>query len=143
MENFFKNRRFALALLPFIGLGLASKVGAADKKDAKGSLNATNVEIMGVVVPMARGKKLVNYCFMSLNVRCVDEPSATLVRLNSFLLKDAIVKATSKWPYQVGNPPNSFDAAGFARALMPVISGVIPGTKINSVEVISPQLMRR
>ncbi len=143
MENLFKNRRFALSLLPIIGLAFANKATAENKKESKGGLNATNVEISGIVVPMARGKKLVNYCFMAINVHCADEPSATLVRLNSFLLKDAIIRATSKWPYQVGNPPNSFDAVGFAHALMPVISGVIPGTKINGVDVLSPQLMRR
>lgn len=143
MEQIIKNRRLAISLLSLLGISIATGAKASTKPDSKGGLQATNVEITGIVVPMARGKKLVNYCFMAINVHCVDEPSATLVRLNSFLIKDAIVKATSKWPYQVGNPPNSFDAAGFGRAVFGVINGVIPGTKISAVEVLDPQLMRK
>lgn len=116
---------------------------AEDKKKEGAMSNPLTVEVQGVVVPVANGRRLVNYAFMTLIIYAADDKSANLIRNNQFLVKDAIVRATSKAPVPVANPSNSFNGPVFGKTMIPVIMGSIAGTRVVRIDVVNAQMMRR
>ncbi|MBN8647848.1 MAG: hypothetical protein J0L55_07820 [Caulobacterales bacterium] len=132
------------ALLISISAPLFSNDAFASSKPKEGTMsNPLTVEIPGIVVPIVNGKRLVNYCFMTIVVHGADDKSATNIRNNQFLVKDAISRATSKSPIPVLPQASIFDANTFVRTVMPAIAQAFPGTRINKIEVQNAQMMKR
>ncbi|KAF0186427.1 MAG: hypothetical protein FD163_1095 [Hyphomonadaceae bacterium] len=135
------------AILAFVGLSLVSILGpnvaqaSAPKKEGA-MANPLSVEITGIVVPVARNRRLVNYAFMSIMVYTADDRSANLVRANMFLVKDAIVRATSRAPIVEDRSAAGFDVMAFARQLYPVVQSSIVGARITRIEIRDPEMMR-
>lgn len=131
------------ALLVSISAPLFSNDAFASEKPKEGTMsNPLTVEIPGIVVPIVNGKRLVNYCFMTIIVHGADDKSATNIRNNQFLVKDAISRATSKSPIPVLPQASIFDANTFVRTVMPAIAQAFPGTRINKIEVQNAQMMK-
>ncbi len=116
---------------------------AAEKKGEGALSNPLSVEVQGIVVPIVNGKRLVNYAFMTIVIYVADDKSANLIRSNQFLVKDAIIRATSKSPIPVANPSSSFNGAAFGKSMIGVIMGAIQGVRVTKIEVLDPQMMRR
>lgn len=129
---------FASAFMP----PSISNASGGENKDGV-MANPLSVEISGVVVPVARDRRLVNYCFMTLIVHAADDRSANLIRTNVFLVKDAIVRGTARFPIQAGNPSNTFNVQAFSRALLPIVQSSVNGARITFVEIKTPEMMRR
>jgi hypothetical protein len=147
-NNITRHQRWKLfAILAFVGLSLVSVLGpnstqaAAPKKEGA-MANPLSVEITGIVVPVTRNRRLVNYAFMSVMIYTSDDRSANLVRTNMFLVKDAIGRATSRAPIVEDRSAARFDVMGFARQIYPVVQSAIPGIRVTRVEVKSPEMMR-
>jgi|GEM_PF-2585905 hypothetical protein len=118
-----------------------SLYAAAPKKEGA-MANPLSVEITGVVVPVSNGRRLVNYAFMNITVYAADDRSANLIRANSFLIKDSIVRATSRAPILQDRSNPRFDVMAFARQLHPIVQSSIPGIRVTRIEVVNPEMMR-
>jgi hypothetical protein len=105
--------------------------------------NPLTVEIPGIVVPIAKGKRLVNYCFMVIVIHSADDRSATILRANQFVVKDAITRATNKNPIQVLPQAASFNVNEFRQRVIPAITAAFNGVRINNIEVLTPQMRNR
>ena len=116
---------------------------AAEKKGEGSMANPLSVEVQGIVVPIVNGRRLVNYAFMTIVIYVTDDKSANLVRNNQFIVKDAIIRATSKSPIPVANPSSSFNGPAFGKSMIGVIMASLPGVRITKIDIIDPQMMRR
>lgn len=146
MKNKTSHWRF-FAILAFCALAFGSALSTAPAQASapkkEGAMaNPLSVEVTGIVVPVARNRRLVNYAFMSVMIYTADDRSANLVRANMFLIKDAIVRATSRAPITQDNSAARFDTTAFARQIYPVIQSSIPGIRVSRVEIKSPEMMR-
>ncbi len=141
-----KFTKFTTILFAFIAAlssPLFSNNAFASEKPKEGTMsNPLTVEIPGIVVPIVNGRRLVNYCFMTIIVHGADDKSATNIRNNQFLVKDAISRATSKNPIPVLPQASIFDANTFVKTIFPAISQAFPGTRINKIEVQNAQMMK-
>lgn len=136
--------KILISLLLLITLPFAPMTAHASAKPKEGAMsNPLSVEIPGIVVPIVNGKRLVNYCFMTIVVHGADDRSASALRANQFLVKDAISRATSKNPIPVLPQASLFDSQSFARNMMPVVAGAVGGVRITKIEVVTPQMMKR
>lgn len=141
--KFTKFTTILFALIASLSSPLFSNSAYASSKPKEGTMsNPLTVEIPGIVVPIVNGKRLVNYCFMTIVVHGADDKSATNIRNNQFLVKDAISRATSKNPIPVLPQASIFDANTFVKTILPAISQAFPGTRINKIEVQNAQMMK-
>lgn len=144
MTNAFNKRQLLknLAFGAIIG-AIPNLAHAASAKGNSDTANSLNVEVAGVVVPIASGRRLVNYCFMRLIVTAADFKSAEIMRSNTGLVKDAISRATAIRPVPMQNPPNYFNKGAFVQQIFPVVANALIGVKIKKITVIDPQLMNK
>ncbi len=146
-NNISKNRLFFLVLNCFLGFCFASidvsrlEAAAAPKKEEKsGGAQTSQVEIPGIVIPVANGKRLVNYSFLTIVVHAQDARAADIVRNNTFLVKDAIVRGGSRSPISV-SANNYIDKNAVALWLKGIIQGAFNGVIVTRIEVKSLDLM--
>jgi hypothetical protein len=138
------SKRGFLALASFVALGgMLPTVTLAEEKKEGAMSNPLTVEIPGVVVPVANGRRLANYVFMTIVVTAADDRSANIIRANMMLVKDAIVRDASKNPIPLRQPANYFDKADFCRKILPVVGGALIGVKVTRIDVLDAQFMRR
>ena len=133
----------ALAIFASVFAPAFSNNAFASEKPKEGTMsNPLTVEVPGIVVPIVNGKRLVNYCFMTIVVHGADDKSATNIRNNQFLVKDAISRATSKNPIPVLPQASIFDANTFVKIIYPALLQAFPGTRITKIEVQNAQMMK-
>lgn len=134
----------ALSLLSIIPQNALASAKKEEKKEGGGVMaNPLSVEIPGVVVPISSGRRLVNYAFMTLVVYAADDKSANIIRGNAFLVKDAIIRSTSRNPIPVMRPYNQFNIAYFTKTVTPVVGSCLIGVKVNKIVVENPEMLRR
>jgi hypothetical protein len=120
----------------------ASPAAAAEEKSDGPEVNPLQVDIAGIVVPVANAGNLVNYLFTSIRVVCANDSSAVQVRNTQFLAKDLIVRAAGRRPVPVGQQANAYNAAEACAMMKAAIEGGFRGVSITSVALRDPQLMR-
>ena len=111
------------------------------KKDEKSSAQVSQVEIPAIVIPVAQVKRLVNYAFLTIIVHTSNGNGADLVRSNTFLVKDAVVRGSARTPISMG-ANNAIDKVALAIWLKSTIQAALNGVVITRVEIKSLDLMR-
>ena len=137
-----KRNFITLSAIAALGSMLPSVTFAEEKKEGVMS-NPLTVEIPGVVVPIANGRRLANYVFLTIVVTSADDRGANILRNNMMLVKDAIVREASRSPIPLRNPSNYFDKADFSRKFLPVVGGALIGVKVTRIDVLDVQFMKR
>ncbi len=136
-----KRSFMAFSAIAAFGSMLPSLTFAEEKEGVMS--NPLTVEIPGVVVPIANGRRLANYVFMTIVVTSADDRGANVLRSNMMLVKDAIVREASKNPVPLRSPSNYFDKADFCRKFLPVVGGALIGVKVTRIDVLDAQFMKR
>ncbi len=132
-----RNALLALVAASFIPAALAAEEGK--KEDAADPLL---VELTNLVLPVARNGQLMNYMFVVVKVQALDLASATFVREQHFIVRDAITRAASRNPVVPGASARTYDAASVNRMLMAAVVQSKPGLRIARVYVFSAAFMR-
>jgi hypothetical protein len=115
-------------------------VEAAEEKKTTG--DTLDVELPGIIIPIAHGRMLRDYLFLTLSVRAGDFATSEHLRQKHFLVRDSIVRALSTRPVQAGPRPGTYDQA----TLIPMLSAAIarsgPRLRIASVRIKDARFMR-
>jgi hypothetical protein len=121
---------------------LPSSGFAAEKEKEKATGNPLSVEVPGLVMPVARGDNLTNYLFAVVRVEVGDSGSADFLRQKPFLVRDAVVKISSKSPVIAGAERGGYDTASLVRIVDRAIKAIRPGIVIRRIDVERGAMMR-
>ena len=137
-------RRFARSAVALAaasaGVLAAPARAAEDKKASPG--DTLNVDMPGVIVPVAADGALRDYLFLTLEFRAGDFATAEFLRQRAFLVRDAIVRATSRAPAAAGPTRNSYDQPALLRTIAAAAASTGPRLRINAVRVAQAGFMR-
>jgi hypothetical protein len=138
------SRRDALrAGLSFMVLPLTLVANPSHAQEKLEAADRSNLEMGYVVMPVARDGMLVNYIFITFNVRMQDVAAADFVREQHFLVRDALTKMTSRNPIPAGKGPNTYDAGAVSRSIAAAITSIKPGLRVLKVQITRVEFMRR
>lgn len=129
-----RNVLSALALAP-----LPALAAGGEKKDTGDTLN---VELPNIILPVARGGVLMNYVFLTLEIRAGDFATSEFLRQRHFIVRDAVLKAASASPVAPGATRNSVDEASLIPFLTGIISRSGPRLRIASLRIKRAEYMR-
>lgn len=137
-------RRFAgsaVALAAASTCIVAGSAAAAEEKKSNPT-DTLNVDMPGVIVPVAANGALRDYLFLTLEFRAADFATAEFLRQRAFLVRDAIVRATSRTPAAAGAARNSYDQPALLRTIAAATATAGPRLRVASVRVIQAGFMR-
>jgi hypothetical protein len=134
-------RRAFATVLPLACIVPPSTLRAAEEKKANVG-DTLNVELPGIILPVAQGRVLRDYLFLTLVVRAGDFPTSEFLRQRHFIVRDALVRGVSVAPIQAGARPGTYDQPGMLAQLTAIIARSGPRLRIVSVTVKDAQFMR-
>lgn len=147
-NTYLSKSRFTLLAIIMAALAINTQIFAfahassePKKEEKAGAAQSNKVEIPGVVIPVANGQRLVNYAFLTIIVHTSDARGSDLVRNNTFLVKDAVVRGAARSPISVG-ANNFIDNNAVALWLRGIVQGALNGVVVTRVEIKSLDLMR-
>lgn len=126
-----------------IASSFMNTISYASAKPKTENVDPLKVEIMGIVVPVSNGRRLVNYAFFSLTIYAKDSASANNLRLNPFLVKDKIVKDFAKAPISYSGNGLAVDVKAMTVRIKPLIEASMPNAKVGRLMLSNPEFMKR
>jgi hypothetical protein len=135
-------RSYLIALAAFVAPSALYAAKPAGKSAAKTG-DPLTVELSTIPLPIIRQGVLSNYVLGTIKIELSDTPSTLLLREQSYLLRDAIVRIGSRSPIPAGPTPDSFDRVAVTRLVLEAIKAVRPEARVKRVTVEGAAFMRK
>jgi hypothetical protein len=139
-------RRAALAavLLAVAGPAFAS---SAKKKEGKegggeGPPPEAIVKMQPFAAPIVENGKLINYIFLNLSLKMAEGVPITVMEGQEPILRDAVVRAAYKTPFNKADSYNEVDAARLKAVVLSQAVALVGKGKVASVEI-TKQIARK
>ena len=140
-------RRTALAalLMAVASPALANSKKKEEKKgegEGEGPPPEAIVKMQSFAAPIVENGKLVNYIFLNLSLKMAEGVPVTIMEGQEPILRDAIVRAAHKTPFNKADSYNEVDAAKLKAVVLSQIATQIGKGKVASVEI-TKQIARK
>lgn len=132
-------RLFALLIILTAPIAVLSPYAVAAPAEDSGGESTSNrtLELSGLVVPVERDGKLINYLFVNARVIIEDGFDHWEVREAAHVYRDRILKEVHRNPVGAADSPMKVDLAKFDAAVRKVFGDLLDEKAVKSVEVLS------
>ena len=124
-----------------VSAALSAGVLPARAEDAP--TGGQSLSMPGVGLPVITGGRLRNYIFVSLRLHLGGSATPETMRAKEAFLRDALVRAGHRTPFNVADDWTRIDAAALSASLMRSAAAIAGRGSVTRVEVVSQAPRRR
>jgi hypothetical protein len=139
-------RRAALAavLLAVASPAFASSAKKKEGKEGEGESPAPDpiVKMQPFAAPIVENGKLINYIFLNLSLKMAEGVPITVMDGQEPILRDAVIRAAYKTPFNKADSYNEVDAARLKAVVLSQAVALVGKGKVASVEI-TKQIARK
>lgn len=111
-------------------------------KEGEGSAPDPVVKMLPFAAPIVENGKLINYVFLNLSLKMAAGVPVTEMEGQEPILRDAIVRAAHRTPFNKSDSYNEVDAAKLSTVVLSQVASQIGKGKVASVEI-TKQIARK
>lgn len=126
-----------------IAVSAALSAGVLPARAEDAPTGGQSLSMPGVGLPVITGGRLRNYIFVSLRLHLGGSATPETMRAKEAFLRDALVRAGHRTPFNVADDWTRIDAAALSASLMRSAAAIAGRGSVTRVEVVSQAPRRR